>query len=54
MKFKRESAITPKQIKYLSDLCKRYDLNLGVEIEGLTKNAASRMIDRIRSQYGYN
>lgn len=52
MKFKRESAITPKQAKFLSDLCKRYNIDLGCEIESLTKNAASRMIDRIRFEYG--
>ena len=52
MKFKRESAISPKQIKFLSDLCKRYNIELDCEIESLTKNAASRMIDRIRVEYG--
>lgn len=52
MKFKRESSITPRQVKYLSDLCARYNIDLGQDIEGMTKNAASRMIDRIIFEYG--
>jgi DNA polymerase-3 subunit alpha (Gram-positive type) len=52
MKFKKQSDITPKQIKYLKDLIARYGIDPECEIESLTKNAASRMIDRIRFEYG--
>lgn len=49
---KKKSPITPAQIKYLYGLIKKHHIDLTVEIESLTKNDASRMIDRILSEYG--
>lgn len=49
---KRESAITPRQKIYLNDLIKYHKINITVQIDSLTKNEASRMIDGIILQYG--
>lgn len=49
---KRESRITPRQKIYLNDLVKYHKIALNVQIDSLTKNEASRMIDGIILQYG--
>lgn len=49
---KRESPITPRQKIYLIDLAKYHKISLTVQVESLTKNEASRMIDGIILQYG--
>lgn len=49
---KRESAITPRQKVYLIDLVKYHKIGLTVQVDSLTKNEASRMIDGILLQYG--
>ncbi|MGN0515128.1 MAG: PolC-type DNA polymerase III [Lachnospiraceae bacterium] len=49
---KKKSPITPAQIKYLNGLIKKHHIVPDVEIESLTKNDASRLIDRILSSYG--
>ena len=51
-KVKRQSPITPAQKRYLQDLVKYHRINLDVELESLTKNEASRLIDRILGTYG--
>ena len=51
-KVKRQSPITPAQKRYLQDLVKYHRINLDVEPESLTKNEASRLIDRILGTYG--
>lgn len=51
-KVKREGPVTRAQIGYLKDLTEYHNLKLDVEIESLTKNEASRMIDTILSTYG--
>ncbi len=49
---KKKSPITPAQLKYLKALVHTHGIALEVEPESLTKNEASRMIDRILSTYG--
>ncbi len=49
---RRISPITNSQKVYLRDLIKYHRIESNVKIETLTKNEASRMIDRIISQYG--
>lgn len=51
-KIKKQSPITPRQIQYLAALVEKHKIVLGVEIESLTKNEASRHIDKILSTYG--
>ena len=51
-KVKRQSPITPAQKRYLQDLVKYHRINLDVEPESLTKNEASRLIDRILGTFG--
>lgn len=51
-KVKREVPATDRQIIYLNDLIKYHKINIGVDVSKLTKNEASRYIDKIISQYG--
>ena len=46
---KKQSPITPKQIKFLNDLLIKNNIKIDKEIESLTKNEASRIIDKILS-----
>lgn len=49
---KKESPITPKQLELLKKLTRMHNINLGIELESLTKNQASRHIDLIFLEYG--
>lgn len=49
---KKKTSITPAQLRYLKALVQAHGIALQVEPESLTKNEASRMIDRILSAYG--
>lgn len=49
---KKKSPITPAQLRYLKSLISTYKIMPETEIESLTKNDASRMIDSILSTYG--
>lgn len=49
---KREGPITPAQKRYLNDLIKYHRIEIDYAVEKLTKNEASRKIDRILSTYG--
>ena len=51
-KVKRQSPITPAQKRYLQDLVKYHKIALDVSVDTLTKNEASRLIDKIISTYG--
>lgn len=51
-KVKRQGPATPAQKRYLQDLVKYHRINLDVKPESLTKNEASRLIDRILGTYG--
>ena len=53
----REELFAPKSLiykakKYLQDLIKCHRIDITVQIDTLSRNEASRMIDRILSQYG--
>lgn len=45
---------TDKQIRFLSDLIRRYGITLNKDIKSLTRSEASREIDKILSVYGIN
>lgn len=49
---KKQGPITPSQKVYLNDLVKYHRIELDVQISSLTKNEASRLIDRIISEHG--
>lgn len=49
---KKQSPITPAQKGYLNDLVKYHKIELPVRVDSLTKNQASRMIDRIILEHG--
>lgn len=49
---KTENPITDRQIEFLNSLINRYKIEPDFEIDRLTKNEASRRIDRILSTYG--
>ena len=49
---KREQPATKRQKEYLQDLIKCHRIDVTVQIESLSRNEASRMIDQILSQYG--
>lgn len=49
---KKQGPITLAQKGYLNDLVKYHRIDLGVSIESLTKNEASRLIDKIILEYG--
>lgn len=51
-KCKKESPVTNSQKVYLRDLLKYHKIKSTVKIEMLTKNEASRMIDKIILQHG--
>lgn len=51
-KVKKQSPVTPAQKRYLQDLIKYHKIDLNVEMESLTKNEASRLIDTILGSYG--
>jgi DNA polymerase-3 subunit epsilon len=49
---KKESPITPRQKIYLNDLTKYHKISIAVQIDSLTKNEASRIIDGIILEHG--
>lgn len=49
---KKQGPITAAQKGYLNDLIKYHKISLSVRIETLTKNEASRIIDKIISEHG--
>ena len=49
---KKQSPITNSQKGYLKDLLKYHKIELDIQIDGLTKSEASRIIDGIILQYG--
>lgn len=51
-KVKKHSPITASQKRYLQDLIKYHKIELDRELESLTRNEASREIDKILSNYG--
>lgn len=51
-KVKKQSPVTAAQKRYLQDLIKYHRIDLNIEIDSLTKNEASREIDKILSTYG--
>ncbi len=51
-KAKREQPATKRQKEYLQDLVKCHRIDVTVQIDAMTRSEASRMIDRIISQYG--
>lgn len=53
-KVKKQGPITAAQIRQLETLLQKNKLTLQLEISQLTKNEASRMIDKIILQYGRN
>ena len=51
-KVKKQGPITQKQKDYLNDLLKYHKIEIGVEVDSLTKNEASRLIDKIILENG--
>lgn len=51
-KVKKRSPITSQQKKYLKDFAGYHKIELPAELETLTRNEASRLTDRLISQYG--
>ena len=49
---KKESPITKAQVNHLTQLIEKHGIDLKKEITSLTRNEASRQIDRILSTYG--
>lgn len=49
---KKEGSITPRQKIYLNDLTKYHKISVAVQIDSLTKNEASRIIDGIIFEHG--
>ncbi|MCI8374567.1 MAG: 3'-5' exonuclease [Lachnospiraceae bacterium] len=49
---KKQGPITPAQKGYLNDLLKYHKIALEMSVDSLTKNEASRIIDRIILEYG--
>lgn len=49
---KKQGPITAAQKGYLNDLLKYHKIGLSVQIDTLTKNEASRIIDKIISEHG--
>lgn len=49
---RKDSPITPAQVRYLKALLDYHKLDLGIETESLTKSEASRHIDKIILNYG--
>jgi len=51
-KVKKQGPITQKQKDYLNDLLKYHRIEIDMEVESLTKNEASRMIDKVILENG--
>ena len=51
-KVKKEQPASKRQKEHLQDLIKCHRIDVTVQIDTLSRNEASRMIDRILSQYG--
>ena len=51
-KVKKQGPITPAQKGYLNDLIKYHKITLEASVDALTKNEASRIIDRIILEHG--
>ncbi|MFR2365436.1 MAG: 3'-5' exonuclease, partial [Eubacterium sp.] len=51
-KVKKMQSITDKQKKYLRDLMNYHQIKMDFDIDTLTKNEASRKIDKILSEKG--
>lgn len=51
-KAKKQGPITPAQKRYLNDLIKYHKITVDESVDSLTKNEASRIIDRIIHEYG--
>jgi DNA polymerase-3 subunit alpha (Gram-positive type) len=51
-KVKKQGDITPPQKRYLNDLLKYHKIGMDVEVDSLTKNEASRLIDQIIFKHG--
>lgn len=51
-KAKREQPATKRQKEYLRDLIKCHRIDVTVQVDDISRNQASRMIDTIISQYG--
>ena len=49
---KKDVPITEAQKRYLAALLMKHQLDIEEDIEKLTKSMASRMIDKIISEYG--
>lgn len=49
---KKEQPATKRQKEYLHDLSKYHKIDMDLQIEYLTRNEVSRLIDQIISQYG--
>ena len=49
---KRDTPITAAQVRYLNALLVKHGLQVEEKVESMTKSSASRLIDRIISQYG--
>lgn len=49
---KKEGPASKKQKEWLHELIAKYSLNPGVDVEKLTKNEASRLIDQILAKFG--
>ena len=49
---KKQQPATQRQKQYLQDLVKYHKIDLTVQVDQITRSEASRMIDRIFSQYG--
>lgn len=52
MKIKKQGPITPRQKKHLKDLAEYHKIELSVSLDSLTRNEASRLIDKLLSSYG--
>lgn len=51
-KAKKEQPATKRQKEYLQDLIKCHRIDVTVQIDSISRNEASRMIDQILTQYG--
>lgn len=51
-KVKKQGPVTPAQKRHLQELVKYHRIELSVDVESLTKNEASRLIDTILGSYG--
>ncbi len=51
-KVKKESPVTKKQAEWLKALVAYHNIEIDYDIDKLTKNSASRYIDRILAEYG--